>query len=144
MGAGLRWKARREKEASLGLSYPYMARILLVEDEPLVAHMVRRILERAGHQVDWASSGQAALEKLSEPYDLVVCDLVMPGVSGLEVIQRMRALGLSTPILALSASVSEKSRREALEAGAQAFLGKPFETQTLLAQVDRLLAREEG
>jgi len=74
----------------------------------------------------------------------VVCDLVMPGVSGLEVIQRMRALGLSTPILALSASVSEKSRREALEAGAQAFLGKPFETQTLLAQVDRLLAREEG
>lgn len=121
-----------------------MARILLLEDEPLVAHMVRRILERAGHQVDWASSGQVALEKLSEPYDLVVCDLVMPGVSGLEVIQRMRALGLSTPILALSASVSEKSRREALEAGAQAFLGKPFETQTLLAQVDRLLAREEG
>lgn len=144
MGAGLRWKARREREASLGLSYLYMARILLVEDEPLVAHMVRRILERAGHQVDWASSGQAALEKLSEPYDLVVCDLVMPGVSGLEVIQRMRALGLSTPILALSASVSEKSRGEALEAGAQAFLGKPFETQTLLAQVDRLLAREEG
>lgn len=121
-----------------------MARILLVEDEPLMAHMVRRILERAGHQVDWASSGQAALDKLLESYDLVVCDLVMPGVSGLEVIQRMRALGLSTPILALSASVSEKSRREALEAGAQAFLGKPFETQTLLAQVDRLLTREDG
>ncbi|MFN3180086.1 MAG: response regulator transcription factor [Thermus sp.] len=121
-----------------------MARILLVEDEPLVAHMVRRILERAGHQVDWAPSGQAALEKVSEAYDLVVCDLVMPGISGLEVIRKIREQGLSTTILALSASVSEKSRREALEAGAQAFLGKPFETQALLAQVDRLLAGEGG
>ncbi|WP_038056831.1 response regulator transcription factor [Thermus amyloliquefaciens] len=117
-----------------------MARILLVEDEPLVAHLVRRILERAGHQVDWAASGQAALERLSEPYDLLVCDLVMPGVSGLEVIQKVRALGLSSPILALSASVSERSRQEALEAGAQAFLGKPFESQALLAQVEALLA----
>ncbi|MFN4073496.1 MAG: response regulator transcription factor [Thermus sp.] len=121
-----------------------MARILLVEDEPLVAHMVRRILERAGHQVDWAPSGQVALEKVSEAYDLVVCDLVMPGISGLEVIRKIREQGLSTTILALSASVSEKSRREALEAGAQAFLGKPFETQALLAQVDRLLAGEGG
>ncbi|MFN3367925.1 MAG: response regulator transcription factor [Thermus sp.] len=121
-----------------------MARILLVEDEPLVAHMVRRILERAGHQVDWAPSGQVALEKVSEAYDLVVCDLVMPGISGLQVIRKIREQGLSTTILALSASVSEKSRREALEAGAQAFLGKPFETQALLAQVDRLLAGEGG
>ncbi|WP_243090875.1 response regulator transcription factor [Thermus neutrinimicus] len=121
-----------------------MARILLVEDEPLVAHMVRRILERAGHQVDWAPSGQVALEKVSEAYDLVVCDLVMPGISGLEVIRKIREQGLSTTILALSASVSEISRREALEAGAQAFLGKPFETQALLAQVDRLLAGEGG
>lgn len=116
-----------------------MARILLVEDEPLVAHLVRRILERAGHQVEWAASGRAALAKLSQPYDLLVCDLVMPGVSGLEVIQEVRRLGLPTPILALSASVSEKSRREALEAGAQAFLGKPFESQALLAQVEGLL-----
>jgi DNA-binding response OmpR family regulator len=49
-----------------------MARILLVEDEPLVAHMVQRMLERAGHQVDWAPSGEAALERLGEPYDLVI------------------------------------------------------------------------
>ncbi|WP_298628698.1 response regulator [uncultured Thermus sp.] len=121
-----------------------MARILLVEDEPLVAHLVRRILERAGHQVEWAASGQAAVAKLSQPFDLLVCDLVMPGVSGLEVIREVRRLGLPTPILALSASVSEKSRREALEAGAQAFLGKPFESQALLAQVERLLGREPG
>lgn len=120
-----------------------MARVLLVEDEPLVAHTVRRMLERAGHQVDWAPSGQAALEKLPGPYELVVCDLVMPGVSGLEVIRRVRALG-NTPVLALSASVSARSREEALEAGAQAFLGKPFEGQTLLAQVERLLADPQG
>ncbi|WP_114312042.1 response regulator transcription factor [Thermus caldifontis] len=121
-----------------------MARILLVEDEPLVAHLVRRILERAGHQVEWAASGRAAVAKLSQAYDLLVCDLVMPEVSGLEVIQTVRRLGLPTPILALSASVSEKSRREALEAGAQAFLGKPFEAQALLAQVERLLAGKPG
>ncbi|MDM7325189.1 MAG: response regulator transcription factor [Thermus sp.] len=117
-----------------------MARILLVEDEPLVAHLVRRILERAGYQVDWASSGQAALERLGQPYDLLVCDLVMPGVSGLEVIRQARDRGLTTPILALSASVSENSRHSALEAGAQAFMGKPFEAQALLAQVASLLA----
>lgn len=120
-----------------------MARILLVEDEPLVAHMVRRMLERAGHRVDWAPSGQAALERLREVYDLVVCDLVMPGVSGLEVIRRVRAQG-GTPVLALSASVSAASQQEALEAGAQAFLGKPFEGQTLLAQVERLLQNPQG
>ncbi|WP_243026935.1 response regulator transcription factor [Thermus albus] len=116
-----------------------MARILLVEDEPLVAHLVRRILERAGYQVDWASSGQAALERIGPSYDLLVCDLVMPGVSGLEVIQKVRERGLATPILALSASVSETSRQRALEAGAQAFMGKPFEAQALLAQVEGLL-----
>jgi DNA-binding response OmpR family regulator len=116
-----------------------MARILLVEDEPLVAHMVRRMLERAGHQVDWAPSGEAALEKLGQAYDLVVCDLVMPGISGLEVIRQVRAQG-STPVLALSASVSAKSQSEAMAAGAQAFLGKPFEGQALLALVERLLA----
>ncbi|WP_243030504.1 response regulator transcription factor [Thermus altitudinis] len=121
-----------------------MARILLVEDEPLVAHLVRRILERAGYQVDWASSGQAALERIGPSYDLLVCDLVMPGVSGLEVIQKVRERGLATPILALSASVSETSRQRALEAGAQAFMGKPFESQALLAQVERLLGREPG
>ncbi|MGC8876738.1 response regulator [Thermus sp.] len=115
-----------------------MARILLVEDEPLVAHMVRRLLERAGHQVDWAPSGQKALERFGEGYDLVICDLVMPGLSGLEVIRQVRARS-PIPVLALSASVSARSQEEALKAGAQAFLGKPFEGQTLLAQVERLV-----
>uniref|UniRef100_A0A831XHY3 Response regulator n=1 Tax=Thermus islandicus TaxID=540988 RepID=A0A831XHY3_9DEIN len=117
-----------------------MARILVVEDEPLVAHLVRRLLERAGHRVDWAPSAQAALARLEEAYDLVICDLILPGVSGLEVIRRVRALG-ATPVLALSASVSAKSQEEALEAGAQAFLGKPFEGQAFLGQVERLLGR---
>lgn len=125
-----------------------MARILVVEDEPLVAHVVRRLLERAGHQVDWAPSAEGALarlaasqnEHLEEAYDLVICDLILPGASGLEVIRRVRALG-ETPVLALSASVSARSQEEALEAGAQAFLGKPFEGQALLGQVERLLGR---
>ncbi|GAA5334517.1 response regulator [Thermus hydrothermalis] len=119
-----------------------MARILLVEDEPLVAHTVRRILERAGHQVEWAASGQAALARLSAmAYDLVLCDLVMPGVSGLEVIQEVKRLG-GPPVLALSASVSAKSQEEALKAGARAFLGKPFDAQTLLSLVGKLLGQD--
>ncbi|MCS6868598.1 MULTISPECIES: response regulator transcription factor [unclassified Thermus] len=123
-----------------------MARILLVEDEPLVAHMVRRMLERAGHQVAWAASGQLALERLAQEaqgFDLVVCDLVMPGVSGVEVIREVRRRG-GPPVLALSASVSAQSQEEALKAGAQAFLGKPFEGQALLAQVERLLQGTPG
>ncbi|GLV47109.1 response regulator [Thermus sp. LT1-2-5] len=116
-----------------------MARILLVEDEPLVAHTVRRILERAGHEVEWAPSGKVALERLEEgAYDLVLCDLVMPGVSGLEVIRELGRRG-GPPVLALSASVSTRSQEEALEAGAKGFLGKPFDAQILLAQVARLL-----
>ncbi|SDE70135.1 Response regulator receiver domain-containing protein [Thermus arciformis] len=120
-----------------------MARILLVEDEPLVAHMVRRLLERAGHQVDWAPSGQRALERFGEGYDLLICDLVMPGISGLEVIRKVRERS-PIPILALSASVSAQSQEEALRAGAQAFLGKPFEGQALLAQLQRLLGYTGG
>lgn len=115
-----------------------MARILLIEDEPLVAHTLRRHLERAGREVVWAPSGERGLALLGEGFQLVVCDLVMPGLSGLEVIRRIRE-GKGPPVLALSASVSAQSREEALKAGAQAFLGKPFEASGLLALVERLL-----
>ncbi len=113
-----------------------MPRILLIEDEPLVAHLLQRLLRRAGHEVVWVPTGEEGLERLGEGFDMVVCDLVLPGVSGLEVIRRVRQEG-GPPVLAISASLTRQA--EALEAGAQAFLGKPFENQALLETVKRLL-----
>ena len=107
-----------------------MARILVIEDEPLVGHMLRRFLERAGHEVVWAPNGEVGLRRLAEGFDLVVCDLIMPGIPGEEA---------GPPVLAVSASVSRESQRRALEAGAQAFLGKPFEAQAFLRVVEGLL-----
>ncbi|AAS81123.1 MULTISPECIES: response regulator transcription factor [Thermus] len=115
-----------------------MARILVIEDEPLVGHMLRRFLERAGHEVVWAPNGEVGLRRLAEGFDLVVCDLIMPGIPGEEVIRRIREEA-GPPVLAVSASVSRESQRRALEAGAQAFLGKPFEAQAFLRVVEGLL-----
>ena len=114
-----------------------MARILVIEDEPLVGHMLRRFLERAGHEVVWAPNGEVGLRRLAEGCDTGVCDL-MPGSPGEEVIRRIREEA-GPPVLAVSASVSRESQRRALEAGAQAFLGKPFEAQAFLRVVEGLL-----
>lgn len=113
-----------------------MPRILLIEDEPLVAHLVQKLLRRAGHEVVWAPTGEEGLGRLGEGFDLVVSDLVLPGISGLEVIRQVRAAG-GPPVLALSASLTHEA--QALESGADLFLGKPFENQALLLAVERLL-----
>lgn len=137
-GGRIEVESEEERGASSGLSCPCMARILVIEDEPLVGHMLRRFLERAGHEVVWAPNGEVGLRRLAEGFDLVVCDLIMPGIPGEEVIRRIREEA-GPPVLAVSASVSRESQRRALEAGAQAFLGKPFEAQAFLRVVEGLL-----
>ncbi len=114
-----------------------MARVLVIEDEPLVAHLVQQVLSRAGYEVQRARGGEEGLQRL-EGVDLVICDLVMPGLSGWETIRRIRAQG-GPPVIALSASVTSDRREEALKSGAVAFLGKPFEPQDLLGVVEWVL-----
>jgi CheY-like chemotaxis protein len=113
-------------------------RVLVVDDEPFMGYLVGTLLLPLGHQVDVASSGEEALECLErEVYDLVLCDLVMPGIGGVEIIRRIRVRG-GPPVIALSASISRHHQELAFRAGAVAFLGKPFSRGDLLKIVAQI------
>src|ERR1700736_50326 len=116
-------------------------RILVVDDDPMVATTVQRVLRPEGYEVDVALGGEAALEqaRANRP-DLVVLDLMMPGIDGLEVCRRLRAGG-TLPILMLTARSGTADRVRGLDLGADDYLVKPFAYAELLARVRALLRR---
>ncbi|HVL51396.1 MAG TPA: response regulator transcription factor [Actinomycetota bacterium] len=117
-------------------------RILVVDDEPAVRDAVQRALKLESYQVDTASDGSEALKSLAVASpDLMILDLLMPRVDGLEVCRRLRAAGDSTPVLMLTARDSVANRVEGLDAGADDYLVKPFALDELLARVRALLRR---
>ncbi len=118
-----------------------MARILVADDDAHIREVVRFALERAGHSVVEAFDGDAALVRLSEEaIDLVVLDVVMPGLDGLEVCQRIRRTS-AVPILFLSSRGEELDRVLGLEIGADDYVSKPFSPRELVARVKALLRR---
>lgn len=121
------------------------ARILVVDDEPQIRRSLEVALELNGFDVSTAQTGEQALEQLSgRKPDLLVVDLVMPGsVSGIEVTQRARAES-PLPIIVLSALGEETKKVEALEAGADDYLTKPFGVRELVARIRALLRRTGG
>ncbi|RLB59384.1 MAG: DNA-binding response regulator [Deltaproteobacteria bacterium] len=122
-----------------------MSRVLLVEDEQLVGTMIRMNLESAGHQVDWLRDGQQALDRLqAETFDLVLLDIGLPRVDGLEVLQSMRRQGLLAPVLMLTARDDVATKVQALEQGADDYLPKPFDVAELIARVGALIRRAQG
>lgn len=113
-----------------------MARILVIDDEPDMVRFVKRALEADGHDVLTAVDGAVGLGlALSERPDLVVLDLVMPGVDGRHVLRAVRAAGPDVRVIVLSAESHVSARVELLESGAVDFLGKPFAIRELLARV---------
>jgi DNA-binding response OmpR family regulator len=119
-----------------------MTRILLAEDEPLVADMVRLNLEHAGFRVDAVPSGTAAVASLGQgAYDLVILDVMMPGMDGFDVARQMRRSGVATPVLMLTARGDTSSKVAGLDAGADDYLTKPFAMPELLARVRALIRR---
>ena len=124
----------------------YMTRrILVIEDDKDIARLVELHLKDAGHDVIVSHDGKAGLElALSNPYDLVILDLLLPGVDGLEICRRMRAASSYTPILMLTAKSTELDRVLGLEIGADDYLTKPFAIRELLARVKALFRREEA
>jgi two-component system OmpR family response regulator len=117
-------------------------RILVVEDEPAIAEAVRAILTETGHAVDLATTGPDALDwAAAYPYDLIVLDVVLPGIDGFQVCARLRAAGVGSPILMLTARDQVEDRVVGLDAGADDYLAKPFAAAELQARVRALLRR---
>ncbi len=117
-----------------------MNRVLVVEDEPDILELVRRILTSNGYDVVTAINGEEGLVKAArDKPDLVVCDLVMPGLSGLELIRLMRnKMKKRTPVLVLTALGRDVDKKYATEAGADAYLTKPFRVNDLLEVIERI------
>lgn len=119
-----------------------MSRILLVEDEPRMGEAIRRVLVAEHYAVDVAPDGASALAYLDQhAYDVVVLDRVLPDVGGLDIVRRMRAKRLVTPVLMLTALSALEHRIEGLDAGADDYLAKPFAFSELLARLRALSRR---
>ena len=120
-------------------------RLLVVEDNPEIADIVREGLEFERYKVDVAPDGQRAIELgAGGKHDLIVLDLLLPVRSGVEVCRHLRERGVRTPILMLTALDSVEDRVRGLEAGADDYLCKPFAIQELVARVNALLRRRAG
>lgn len=119
-------------------------RILVVDDDANVAEVVGRYLRRDGYEVDTVGDGRIALERaLADPPDLVVLDLMLPGIDGLDVCRRLRALA-PVPVIMLTARGDESDRVVGLELGADDYVSKPFSPKELVARVRAVLRRATG
>ncbi|RKT07997.1 DNA-binding response OmpR family regulator [Streptomyces sp. 3211.6] len=120
------------------------ARVLVVDDDPTVAEVVTGYLRRAGHHVHHAADGAAALDSAArhEP-DLVVLDLMLPGIDGLEVCRRLRA-ERPVPVIMLTARGDEDDRIAGLELGADDYVTKPFSPRELVLRVESVLRRSRA
>ncbi|MGK2950590.1 MAG: response regulator [Acidimicrobiales bacterium] len=119
-------------------------RVLVVDDDPNVSDVVARYLSREGFAVETVANGRDALDRaLQDPPDLVVLDLMLPGVDGLEVCRRLRAMA-PVPVIMLTARGDEADRVIGLELGADDYVAKPFSPKELVARVRAVLRRATG
>jgi DNA-binding response OmpR family regulator len=120
-----------------------MARVLVVDDDPQVVRLLRVNFELEGYEVVSASDGQEALDVVdAEDPDIIVCDVMMPGMDGVEVVRRLRADAKQVPVVMLSAKAMRSDMRAGLDAGANEYVTKPFDPAELIEVVDRLLGRK--
>jgi two-component system response regulator QseB len=120
------------------------ARLLLVEDDAALRGMLARLFTEEGYQVDEAAEGQRGLHfGLTRVYDVIVLDRGLPSLGGLDLLRRWRGRGITTPVLVLSAFGNPSERVEGLDAGAEDYLGKPFDVAELLARLRALLRRHQ-
>lgn len=120
-------------------------RILLVEDDRTLRRALAFNLEREGYEVRVAVDGEQALASARDPgLDLIVLDLMLPGMSGLEVLRVVRSEGIDTPVIVLSAKGDEIDRVVGLKVGADDYVAKPFSRPELLARIDAVLRRRRS
>ena len=122
-----------------------MAKLLVVEDEPDMLRGLKDNFEFEHYEVDSAADGESALKQIAAcSYDLIVLDIMLPTISGLDVCKRIREQGLTTPIIMLTARGEEIDKVLGLEFGADDYITKPFGVRELLARVKAILRRTEN
>jgi two-component system, OmpR family, alkaline phosphatase synthesis response regulator PhoP len=118
-------------------------RLLLVEDDPTLRQALSFNLTREGYEVATASNGEAALEAArGDRLDLILLDVMLPGMSGTEVLRVLRHEGITTPVIILSAKGDEIDRVVGLKVGADDYIAKPFSRPELLARIEAVLRRQ--
>ena len=120
-----------------------MLKIGIAEDDPKIAALLQTALEENGYQINVVSNGIDALEHfVQEQFNLLIIDIMMPGLSGIQVCKRLREKNIQTPILMLTAMGTVDDKVTGLDAGADDYLVKPFHLKELLARVSALLRRQ--
>jgi two-component system OmpR family response regulator/two-component system response regulator QseB len=120
-------------------------RLLLVEDDPILGASLKKALEKHAYGVDWVEDGEAALEALRDlVFDVVLLDVNLPKISGIEVLRTARRDRNSVPIVLLTARDTSAQKVEGLDSGADDYLIKPFDLDELLARLRALIRRREG
>jgi DNA-binding response OmpR family regulator len=116
--------------------------VLVVEDDPVIGKSLSKGLREAGHTCVWVKTGQHGLEQgLSQRFDAIILDLLLPGVPGLEVLRQIRAAGVRTPVLLLTALGAVDDRVAGLKSGADDYLTKPFAFAELMARLEAVCRR---
>lgn len=119
--------------------------ILIIEDEVLLANSIKSLLERKGFQVEMVHDGESGVEYAELGiYDLIILDVMMPKMDGYEVARQLRSKRCNTPILMLTAKSEVRDRITGLDAGADYYLTKPFDSGELMASINALLRRQGG
>ena len=120
-------------------------KILIIEDEVLLANSIKSLLERKGFQVEMVHDGESGVEYAALGiYDLIILDVMMPKMDGYEVARQLRRKRCNTPILMLTAKSEVRDRITGLDAGADYYLTKPFDSGELMASINALLRRQGG
>lgn len=116
--------------------------VLVVEDDPVIGKSLNKGLSEAGHNSVWVKDGKQGLEQaLSQRFEAIVLDLLLPGVSGLEVLRKVRAAGVRTPVLLLTALGAVEERVAGLKSGADDYIVKPFAFPELMARLEAVCRR---
>jgi len=127
-----------------GTTPPVLRRVLIVEDERDLARVLKRHVEGLGCQVQLAATGEEAVAFAREEFDLVLLDVMLPGIDGMEVCRRLRSLNRYMPVLMLTARSSDIDKVMGLESGADDYLTKPFSVQELLARIKATFRRMDA
>ncbi len=124
---------------------PMAQRLLVIEDEPTLARLLSYNLTQEGYEVTVEDHGTAGYDRATrEPFDLIVLDLMLPGMNGIDILDKLRGQGIRTPVIVLTAKNAEEDVVRGLKSGADDYITKPFGVSELLARVSAVLRRISG